>query len=829
MILDDLVDLLVKGHRTQVLSALLALTDRERKDLGPKARRWLTHGTSMRIPAPRQALAVLATAGGTRQALLVATHLYSWDGEFVEDAVVLLKERAPSWLPNLVESLLDDEGTYNWRLVRGLVRARVVAAPDHPEYFRGTVRAVPDYYSRERVPLAQLLMGDPDLIGEHLIGMLSTEGSGRLLAYHDKFCETTHEHLRDHVPFPEGTWRQAIVTLVQEGRLDRNRVLDAVLAAPLRDWAAADLGWYVGMHDALELTVDEAAERQATYARLLAVEHGPSVKMAQRELLRLLGDPRFEPPLVLDASRATLGRNDKASVAAQLRLLEKVAKAHPEVPVADTVRIATDHPRADIREKVAKMLGRLGESEPVPERAGPFVVPPPEPRPAPDRVHAVGSADELAEVLLALIEEIDAIEMERAIDGLLRLADQRPRTADLLWARATEAEYYLDDPRIAPVVLARAWLTPRRRLRDGEWPIILGHSDFPAQAAAPGTFVGALGRRLTGVAQAVRRGPCNSVALPVSTDGSLDADVLSKRLVEVRRGHEPPEMELGVALLRVPHEERRAVAVPLPLRQAPAVARLLEGRLPAWDREVVRHQGNKWEPERRIPIFRDKQGREGDSLDGILARPRPERTLGAEVTYGEYDPRFEQTLALGAAMLPHDLGVLAAHAHPYLARDLRKDRAVCFSVFDALARARSTNGDPESSALILGLAAKDARARTAAQDALLDLAGHGVLDGTNLGQQAALLLQDGTVVGMRLSTGFSEVARASDAAVLPVLDALEQVLAVLPGRRDAGPFVELAADLADRAGRSVKLPAEFRALAEGKSASMTAKAARRLV
>lgn len=828
MNLDDLVDLLVKGHRTQVLSALLALTDRERKDLGPKVRRWLTHG-SMRIPAPRQGLAVLATAGGTRQALLVATHLYSWDGEFVEDAVVLLEERAPSWLPDLVESLLDDEGTYNWRLVRGLVRARVVAAPDHPEYFRGTVRAVPDYYSRERVPLAQLLMRDPDLIGEHLIGMLSTEGSGRLLANHDKFCETTYENLREHVPFPEGTWRQAIVTLVQEGRLDRNRVLDAVLAAPLRDWAAADLGWYVGMHDALELTVDETAERQGTYARLLTVEHGPSVKMAQRELLRLLGDPRFEPPLVLDASRATLGRTDKASVAAQLRLLEKVAKTHPEIPVTDTVRIATDHPRADIREQVAKVLARLGESEPVPEPAAPFVVPPPEPRPAPDRVHAVDSADELAEVLLALIEEIDAIEMERAIDGLLRLADQRPRTADLLLARATDAEYYLDDPRVAPVVLARAWLTPRRRLRDGEWPVILGHSYFPAHAAAPETFVGALGRRLTGVAQAVRRGPCTSVALPVSTDGSLDADVLSKRLVGVRRRQEPPQMELAVALLRVPHEERPAVAVPLPLRHSPAFARLLEGSLPAWNREVVRRQRSNWEPERLIPIFGDEQGREGDLLDGVLARPRPERTIGEEIMYGEYEPRFEQALAFGASLLPHDLDILAAHAHPYLARDLRKDRAVCVPVLDALARARSTNRDPESSALILGLTAKDARARTAAQDALLDLVRHGVLDGTNLGQQAALLLQDEIIVGQRLSTGFSEVARASDAAVLPVLDALEQLLAVMPGRRDAGPFTELAADLADRTGHKVKLPDEFQTLARRKSASMTAKAVRRLI
>jgi hypothetical protein len=243
----------------------------------------------------------------------------------------------------------------------------------------------------------------------------------------------------------------------------------------------------------------------------------------------------------------------------------------------------------------------------------------------------------------------------------------------------------------------------------------------------------------------------------------------------------------------------------------------------------VRRQRNSWEPERRIPIFRDKQGREGDPLDGILARTRPERTLGAEIMYGEYDPRFEQTLALGATLLPHDLDVLAAHAHPYLVRDLRKDRAVCVPVLDALARARSTNRDPESSALTLGLTAKDARARTAAQDAFLDLVRHGVLDGTNLGQQAALLLQDEIIVGQRLSTGFSEVARASDAAVLPVLDALEQLLAVMPGRRDAGPFTELAADLADRTGRKVKLPDEFQALARGKSASMTAKAVRRLI
>lgn len=129
----------------------------------------------------------------------------------------------------------------------------------------------------------------------------------------------------------------------------------------------------------------------------------------------------------------------------------------------------------------------------------------------------------------------------------------------------------------------------------------------------------------------------------------------------------------------------------------------------------------------------------------------------------------------------------------------------------------------------MGLAAKDARARTATQDALLDRARYGVLDGAELGRQGALLLQDDIVVGQRLSSGLAEVARASDAAVLPMLDALRELMAVLPGRRDAGPFVELGADLAERAGRKVQLPAGLRELASGKSTSMVAKAARRLL
>lgn len=828
MSLDAILSWLEDGDDPYVRSALINLSESDRKVLGPKARGWLTRGNPTRVTPKRAAMAVLATAGGWRQAMLVPVHSYGFIDAIIDDAVAILQARAPAWLPELVDALVEDEDNSCWRLARGLVRAEAVPVPDNPDYFRGTVRGLPDFYAYNRHPLIERLDADPGLVGDHLLRMLSTEGTGRLLAFHDKFHESTHAPLPDFAPFPAATWRITFLTLAQDGRLDRGQLLDTVLAAPLRDWAVADLGWYVGLHDALEPTLDEVIARQATYARLLTVEHGPSVKTAQREILRMLRDPRFVPDPVLDASRATLGRSDKAAVVAQLRLLGTLREAYPDVEIADAVRVAADHPRPDVRAQAAKLLVRLGQAPPAIDEIAPFAVSAPEPWPARPSVEPVSSPDELAEVLLGLIEETDAIEMERAIDGLLRLADDRPTTAELLLSRAATSQYYVEDPRIAPAVLARAWLTPRKRGRESEWPIVLGQTVLPTVVAPPETFVGAIGRRLTEIAHAVRRGRHTSVALPLSADGSLDVDDLNHRLSGAARSRPVLELELAVALLRVPEADRSSVAIPRAARRSAVLARVLDDQPLVWEREVVPYKRYRWDPEGRMPLFRNRSGREGGATDGILARSTPERTCAAELSYGEYDSRFEQTLALGASMLPHEPDVLAAHAHPYLYRDLRKDRACAVPVLDALARSRAPIGAPASSALVLGLGARDARARTAAQDALVDRARHGALDGTEVGRQAVLLLRDDLVVGKRISTGLAEVARASDSAVHPVLDALQALMDVLPGRRDAAPFVELAGDLAERTGRRLRLPPELLELAAGRSTSMLAKAARRL-
>jgi hypothetical protein len=828
---DDLLAQIEASTREEVLRLLTDLTPKERKAFGPKFRRMLTHRDTWG-PDDHLSLAVVATADGVQQARVFVTHGWVTD-QFVEDVTEILAARRPSWLPALVDAILDEPGSANWRVARSIVRAGLAPEPDHPEYFRGTVRGVPDFGAHNRGALVNLLRRDPALVGDHLLRMLSTEGVGRLLAYHDAFVERYLPRQLDVTANPAGTWRVALATLAESGELDRGRLLDTVLAAPLHDWAVADLGWYVSMHEAIEPKLDEIASRQGTYARLLTVEHGPSVRVAQRAFDSLVGDERFAFEPFLAASHATLGRSDKASVKAHLRLLERVAGTHHEVAIADVVRIACHHPAVDVRDHAASLLSRRGVEVAPAARPVPLRQTQPEPRPPAPSVRPIESADELAEVLLGLVEEVDPLEMERAIDGVLRLADQCPTTAAVLLARARGAEYDGSGPRIAARILSVAWLTPRTRQGDRDWQSFRGDRMFGVDGGVPETFVAAIRHRIWCVADAVRAGPHPSLAFPSRTDFSLDAAELTARLRAARR-RPVLELELVVALLRVPPGDRAAVELPRSIPSSDAVARVQHGRPLSWRRRLVRYHRAASEQVRRGVVFGaetggTETGGRGHSAAGILARSHPELTLTGEASYGEDDPRFEQTLELGATLLPHDHDVLAAHAHPYLLRDLEKDRACSVLVVDAIARATTANGPPASSALVLALAAKDARGRTAAQDAIIDLARYGVLDGADLGRQAALLLRDDLVVGRRISAGLAECARASDAAVPPLLDALQEIVGVLPGRRDAAAFLDLTADLAERAGRRIDLPVEFHELAAGRSSSLAAKAARRLL
>ncbi len=96
MDLDGLVTLLRDGERAEVLAGLQALTDQDRKKLGPKVRGWITNSMTERIDPTRRDLVGVAVAGGVRQAMFAVTFAHGRDPIFDEDAVTLLEDAEPA-------------------------------------------------------------------------------------------------------------------------------------------------------------------------------------------------------------------------------------------------------------------------------------------------------------------------------------------------------------------------------------------------------------------------------------------------------------------------------------------------------------------------------------------------------------------------------------------------------------------------------------------------------------------------------------------------------------------------------------------------------------
>ncbi|RYP85891.1 hypothetical protein EKO23_11335 [Nocardioides guangzhouensis] len=838
---DELIAMFGSEHRHTLVDRLAPLTEVERKKLAPAVRAWGKENYPDRTSRAGFFLAALGTLGGPRQVATAFSFFWGPDHGQVDLAIRVLRDRQPHWLPELPDALLAESS--NWPLVRALVREGLAARPaesaDYLLHLVHGVRADPRWDATETT--RQCLERDPGLLEHELWDLLALETAGRRLAYQDSWLQKPWtppgrpaEARRE--PTPERTWRHGLAALANDGVIDRSRLLDAALAAPLQDWAAVDIAWYVGLLGELDPTDDEVLARQQVWCRLLTVDHGPSVKLAQKRLLGLVDRLDVDP--LLEASRATLARPDKSSVAAQLRLLAAVARAHPAAAVGDAAAVALDHPRTDVREQAMALLAGIApdlasDLAPGMVDAAPFTAPAPVLPPEPERVVPVADPDELTELFLQLIEEADdPIAVERLLDGALRFATQRPAAAEVLLRRVDDEHYGA----LLQVLcaLASAWLSDDRSAARRGANLFLGESGWLDRRPPSRSLMETLSLRLQAVSRAVRTGGAPSVALPTYADGSIDPADLSERLAGPRRGRPVPE-DLALAVLRV-HPDRldevsvgRGWAARIVAR---AVTEVREAR-PVWERvaDVVPQRYPFQQPVAMV-TFRDRAsgvGREGP-VAALLSRRHPlDDVRGDRLHQGLYDSRFEQALGLATLMLPHHPDHLAAHVHPFLVRDLARDRAQTVPLADAWARSRGPGDAPLASALVLGLAARDARARTATQDALLDLAAAGRLDGSELGRQAGALLADDTVIGKRVAEGLAATAIADDAAVVPVLDALAALLPVLPGRRDAGAFLEPAAELAERSGRPVAVPDELRRVAGGRSTSLAAKAARRLL
>ena len=796
--------------------------------------------------------AVVAALGSAPSAKSAAEA--SWvpqpDPEGSALAAQVLAERRPVWLEDLAVRLVGGESAsaFEFPVVRTLVREGVIAEPTGASYALAMVRGLVPWTARRDSTATPLgaLREDPALLERELWLLLGAERAGRTLGYYDA-PDPLPERGLVH-PRPDATWRHALVVLAEEGAVPRDRLLEATLHAMLADWAAADVGWFIDLHDALRPTDEELAVREQTYLRLLANEIGTVVQVGLRAAGRLLDHGTVEHGALAAALEPVLLRPQKGTAMAALKLLERVAgeESADLHLLAETARAALDHPRADVRERARELTGRWapsGSADPGTSSAtglspavASFVVADPEP------VTPAADADEVAELLAHLIEEADdPVAVERALDGVLRFAKAKPASAGALADRAATrlTELYPgpwsgQELRADLAALCLVWLG-RAHPGEGYLGRTVGH-DFTRGASAvrkPDWSLAALvTMRVHEVATQIRGGARLLLSLPTSSDGALAARVLNDRLPVLRAA---PPLDLDLALLRVPPDQRAEVRVPRLLRGRAAAVESLEmlaNHTPHWKR-VVGPTTDQWGRESITMVAWADPASPAGAPDrpaaAVLDRRAPLERAGQEANDGEDVMRPEQVTATWPLLLPHHPDHLAAHAHPRLARALARNRSGAAPLVEAIGRSPRPGGTPTWSALTLGLAAKDSVVRTAAIDAFIIRAGRGLVDVVGLGEQIVGCLADELVVGSRIVESLAEAARADPTSAKAVLETLVATLEALPGRRDANRWIELVADLSVRLDRPVALPRAFSDLALGTDKSVLAQACRRVI
>lgn len=500
-------------------------------------------------------------------------HWQNWGmpgGEHLVAAADMLAARHPPWLAEFVGLELSEESIFgcgSWAFARDLVRRGVIEPPLVPRYATKMLIAV------EQSPLDALL-ADP--------GMLD----------HGVWCLFT-------VPGVQGSpaWQEALVTLSEQGRLDRGRLLDACLDAFTRDFDPKSVGWYASLHDRLVPSADEMAARSDRYLGLLSANSKDGVTVGQQGCERLLADGSLAASDFLAVSGPALLFTHKAVALAQLKLIAKIASTSPEIrPLALAAAAqAFGHERPNVQAAALRLISKHGIPD-GPERdtisrhaealapavhrdavalgliAVPGTVPVagtlPPPSTAPSAgellLPPLGDPAELVQLLAQLMEDpTDPLAVERAMAGAVRLAalpaSERARYAAPLLNRA---EQLVSDPAdsfrgtdisadVAALTLVwgAAWPVPRApRAEFWTWPPLV------TQQGQPLTVAAILAVRLREAAALIGAGR----AVPLLAEPEFDRGAISPAQLLDRVRAWPADSlacyDLEVALLRLTPE-----------------------------------------------------------------------------------------------------------------------------------------------------------------------------------------------------------------------------------------------------------------------------------
>lgn len=357
-----------EDSKQRVIRLLMSQDESVRRDLFPICKKqyqklrkqgWIENppGTFRQNPLlPVARVAVFCTANHSELSKL---------GNSVEpqadDILKILEKRKPKWCDQFVQRQLQ-EGHYwiNWRLCRELIRRGLCAKPDHPHYYTGMITGLIGRFNRTRKTALKELRKDPNLLKDEVWKLFEYEGDGEnTLANVDRF--------------EKADWSGALVTLSREGKLSRNKLLDAALGALELGFNHYRARWFYEFFDAMEPNDRELKKRMSTIQNLIG---SPTPNIAQwafdKQQQAIDAGLIKDMSSVIDASTPLLSARHKKSVVQVISLFDRIAKDFPPQARQACLAIteALGHEKADVQKKAFTLIQHHGSPDDADLRQG---------------------------------------------------------------------------------------------------------------------------------------------------------------------------------------------------------------------------------------------------------------------------------------------------------------------------------------------------------------------------------------------------------------------------------------------------------------------------
>lgn len=266
--------------------------------------------------------------------LWVRQHPGQWSLEQVYARMVELNEGPPTDDDLAVSARLSDP----WLKGIGFLRLAELNGDlslDHDEsYLTALIGLEPGL----QLPL---MRADRELHEELVWGMLRQEGNrGVSLSASDRSATMGSERTPG--------WSRTLAVSIDEGLIERDRLLDALLDMLAADLPSGRAGWYSRTLRMLSMTLDEAEARQGALCALMSAPVGATVTVAVRQLSALSKAGRLDLELFARSCEGAL-MGSKANALAALTILRGGLEALSPGGLEPLLAIALSFPHAQVQ------------------------------------------------------------------------------------------------------------------------------------------------------------------------------------------------------------------------------------------------------------------------------------------------------------------------------------------------------------------------------------------------------------------------------------------------------------------------------------------------